>query len=87
MHSRILSDLSIAPKFIYNGNKNAVTYEGCAVYFIEVLYPDGLNLKKEKELDYSFCKCEDRDRVIKDHENTKLQAYKAISPHISYRLN
>jgi hypothetical protein len=55
-------------KLFYGSLNKGVGYEGFEVQMWEVLYEDQIQLLDEEPRDYSFCRCEKRNKLINAHK-------------------
>lgn len=71
-HDDILRDSELprylSPKLYYGGTSDGLGYEGYEVRIIEIFYDDQVILVDEQELNYKFCKCKERTKIIEDHK-------------------
>jgi len=59
-------------KLYYGGLPMGIGYDGHEIRIWEVLYPDQFEIIKEVPSSYTFCRCEERNKIIQKKSNQKL---------------
>lgn len=74
IHEDVIKESFLSDKKLFYGSlKKGQGYEGVQVNILEILYPDQIKLLDEDLLNYNFCKCSSRNKIILDHK-TKIQS-------------